>query len=171
MGQPDDHGDHGHHGGNHHDEQHEHEDHDNEHEHEEHEHEEHDHASDGEEGGEEGWDPDETEELEVELTTAPGMADQPSGKRYGAGVGRDVREGERVGVQPGNKEASDKISPHSNEYANILLVVAAASAAASATSRLVEGRCRDLGVSPMSTTSVKRRYTHRCKEELLSRAL
>lgn len=164
-----DHGDHSHHGGGHHDEQEEH-DHE-EHEHgEDHDEKDHGEVSDGEEGAE--FDPDETEELaEMELTTAPGMADQPGGRRGGSGAGGAVGAGERMSKRPGSKVAPDKIAAAPNDHAHILLVVAAASAAASATSRLVEGRCRDLGVTPFRTTTVKRRYLHRCEAERLRQAL
>uniref|UniRef100_A0A7S2MWL3 Uncharacterized protein n=1 Tax=Alexandrium andersonii TaxID=327968 RepID=A0A7S2MWL3_9DINO len=112
-----------------HDEHGGHEDHEHEHEHEEKE--ELSDTEDHEEGPEE---PEDAEELEIAARSAATASGDPiTGDRLG--VSRETRRG----------------GCHTVEH--VLLAVAAAAAAASATSRMVEGRCRDLGVVPWVATS------------------
>mmetsp|Transcript_11904 Transcript_11904/g.23097 ORF Transcript_11904/g.23097 Transcript_11904/m.23097 type:complete len:207 (-) Transcript_11904:49-669(-) len=113
-----DHEDHGH-------EDHDHEDHDHEDHEDNEEHEEHDEGEEHEEGGTE--EPEDAEELEMAVRSSP-----VSGAEADTNIGRPRK------AQGGGQPSAE----------TILLAVAAAAAAASATSRLVEGRCKDLGVVP-----------------------
>lgn len=134
-------------GGDHHEEpEHDHEEHDHEeHEHEEHEDHENHEDGEGEDQGGEAEDLEQTEDNAAEEVEVANGAAARSGD--GAG-GEEVEVEDGVAARSGGSGGGSRAPGDGGLHAveDILKVVAAASAVASATSRLVEGRSRDLGM-------------------------